>query len=296
MVWWRNRSVKLVGSPSELTRGLPGEAMVSIIFQDFRANFRAFELWHLRQRCKLLDCKHKASLTKLFQELRPSKPEQVDTLTVSREYAILAVDETTNRVHLDSEPDCRGFSSWALDSQPVTLKHVSGSTCVVDTTEVLEEGQSVVQTQTLVTPCDVQQEFVSLWRPRWQRHASVPPEAWSRIIAFAQAFLPKANLVLPPLTVSAWRKAVRRFKVYAARGPCGWAKEDLLNLPDAATQVLLDRLHAIECGRSTWPKQWLTGLVCALSKGNSRADANGYRPIVLYSIIYRTWAGLRFVV
>ena len=45
-----------------------------------------------------------------------------------------------------------------------------------------------------------------------------------------------------------------------------------------------------------WPEQLLLGLVCSLDKRNQRQDAQGYRPICLFSIlsiIYRTCSGIR---
>ena len=56
---------------------------------------------------------------------------------------------------------------------------------------------------------------------------------------------------------------------------------------------LLDALHRIEQGDWEWPLQWLQCFACALQKPNNRADANGYRPICLLSMVYRTWSGIR---
>ena len=55
---------------------------------------------------------------------------------------------------------------------------------------------------------------------------------------------------------------------------------------------LLELLTAIEAG-AAWPEQLLVGLVHALDKRNGKLDVEGYRPIVLFSIVYRTWSGIR---
>ena len=291
--WWKRRNKRLAGSPALLPMCPPEAQLAACVFEDFRANYRALEQWHLLQRRKLLDCKHQQSMSQLFNELRQPRPASVDTITVRREYAVLASESLTQLVHLDSPPDLRGFSTWSLESKPADLYPVGSSTCKLESVLVPEEGHTLVQVQTLVTPRDVQSEFVQLWKPRWQRHEKVPPERWNRILGFARAILPRFNICLRRISVMEWKQAVKRFKLRAARGPCGWARLDLLHMSEQHVQALLELLQRVEAGVSHWPEQLLEGIVCALDKNNGRQDANGYRPIVLFSMIYRCWAGLR---
>ena len=86
---------------------------------------------------------------------------------------------------------------------------------------------------------------------------------------------------------------MKRYKDYAARGPDAWCKADLVHMPDAAVSTLLTKLHQIEQGHTVWPPQILIGFVCSLLKPGGRTDASAYRPIVLVSLIYRVWAGIR---
>ena len=119
------------------------------------------------------------------------------------------------------------------------------------------------------------------------------PDAWNRIQSFTEAFLPSFSLSLPPLDLHMWQKAVKRFKPRAVRGPCGWSKDDLLNLSPARALELLQLLTKVEHGELDWPSPLLVGFVCSLSKGNGRTDVQGFRPIVLYPILYRCCASLR---
>ena len=127
---------------------------------------------------------------------------------------------------------------------------------------------------------------------RWQRHAGLSPSDWQRVFAFSSAFLPQCPLSLDDITLPQRRAAVRRFKPRAARGPDGFARQDLVGMTDSQVLELLDFLRSVELGRA-WPRQWLTGLVLSLDKQNGRTDVQAYRPIVLFSIIYRAWSGLR---
>ena len=95
------------------------------------------------------------------------------------------------------------------------------------------------------------------------------------------------------LTVDMWARAVKRYKPRAAKGPDGWAKSDLFNMPLCYTKLLVQWLNGLENGAHAWPEQLLEGIVIALNKQNGRQDAQGYRPIVLFSLIYRTWSSIR---
>ena len=288
-VWWANRPARLVGSPSVLPSTVPDSGTASCLFEDFRCNYRRLEAWHLQRRGQILDCKYDKTLSQLYRELRDPAPEQVDTLVVSREYAILAVAD--NQVHLSSSLDLRGSSTWALDGLPVEISDADDVVCTLSAPAC--PGQELEQTQTLSSVPDVQSEFVSLWAGRWQQHATFTASHWQRFLAFAAAFLPRHAFCLPSICVTDWLRAVKRFRPRAARGPDGWAKADLLHMPPARIQQLLDFLARLEAGECDWPKQLIVGFICLLSKQNGRSDAHGYRPICLYSIVYRTWAGLR---
>ena len=290
--WWPCRHVQLQGLPALLPDHLPTPAMANTLREDFRANFRRLEAWHIRRRQEVLQAKYSASRDAMLKALRTPSPPQVDTLQVQRSYTVVATDPSTQQFHIHPPLDVRGSSIWMVQDARVAISPVDDHTCTIVGPLDVYEGDELEQVQTLSSVLDVQQEFVSMWKVRWQRHANITPSDWQRVFAFSSAFLPRLPLILGDITLEQWRAAVRRFKPRAARGPDGYAKQDLVGLSDGQTHDLLGALHAIENGRE-WPKQWLTGLVLSLDKQNGRTDAQAYRPIVLYSIVYRTWSGLR---
>ena len=117
-------------------------------------------------------------------------------------------------------------------------------------------------------------------------------EQWTRILAFTQAYMPQRPLVLPAITSAQWLSALRKFKPRAARGPDSYARDDLLAMPMPRAQELLLLLSDIEAG-AAWPSQLLIGLVTALHKRNGHDSVHGYRPICVFSIVYRCWASIR---
>ncbi|CAE7399060.1 Pol [Symbiodinium necroappetens] len=265
--WWPHRPVCLIGSPSQVPQLVPDAFTV-------------------------LDAKYDQSLAQLYQELRDPAPEQVDTLQVRREYAILATDSPSAQLHVERPLDLRGHSTWAVDGASVAVQTAEADVCTL-ACAVSESCHELEQVQILSSVTDLHDEFVSLWAPRWQQHANASPSDWQRFLDFAAAYLPRHQFDLPDIDVQTWNKALKRFRPRAARGPDGWAKADLINLPPPRTAELLCFLRSLELEGRPWPKQLVVGFVCLLSKGNGRLDANGYRPICLFSIVYRTWAGIR---
>ncbi|CAE7655752.1 unnamed protein product [Symbiodinium sp. CCMP2456] len=290
--WWTSRPVRLVGSPTTVPSFVPAAATARLLYEDFRCNFRKLESWHLRRRAQVLDAKYDKSLAQLYQELRDPTPEQVDTLQVRREYAILATDPESAQLHVERPLDQRGNSTWAIDGVPVQVQSVEDDMCTLSS-PVSTSSLELEQVQTLSSVADIHVEFTSLWAPRWQQHAAASASDWQRFLDFASAYLPRHSFDLPDIDPQTWKMALRRFKPRAARGPDGWARADLLAMPAARTAELLLFLRSLELDGRPWPKQLVVGFVCLLCKGNGRLDAEGFRPICLFSIIYRTWAGIR---
>ena len=202
----------------------------------------------MRRRNQVLDAKYDKSLKQLYCELREPAPEQVDSLTVNRTYAILATSPTCDQVHLEHPPDLRGSSRWSVDGTPTQVLSVEDSVCTL-VAAIPFPGQELEQVQTLSSVADLHFEFHELWAPRWQQHASTSAADWQRFLDFATAFLPQHSFDLPDIDESCWRKALRHLKVRAARGPDGWARDDLLRLPSSRTAELLALLQGIELGR-----------------------------------------------
>ena len=101
------------------------------------------------------------------------------------------------------------------------------------------------------------------------------------------------ELPYQPITREQWYTALRRKKPSAAQGPDGWTRTDLMNLPCDLTDAILTILRKIELGEMTWPQQWLVGIVHSLEKYDQPAAVTGYRPITIFSLVYRTWASIR---
>ena len=227
--------------------------------------------------------------------MKAERPPQLDTLVARSSFSVLAVDPSTQQVHLEGEPGVAGSSSFKAEGVYVRVEDVDGPVCKVSEEDlaVLHEGVEVEQEQFLSEPDSVFQEFIRLWRPRWNQHEDVGPEHWHRVLNFARFLTPIASFDFPAIHRDQWLQAVRKLKKQAARGPDGYARADLLNMAPSYVDQLLAFLHAVERGAADWPLQLLQGFVWAVDKQNQKTGADAYRPICVLSVIYRIWASIR---
>ena len=292
--WWRtSRQFDHPDAPSVLPCSLPSLSQLEGMLASFRSCFEAFEAWHIRQRRKLLRNKHERTMQTLHEELRSNRRDQVDFLQTCHEYTILATDEANSQVALDRVPDLRGHSLWLHQDTPCQVSDFEDVTCRLQSEDSPEPMDSLFQQQYLTSTEDIQMEFVKLWEPRWKAATDLSDSDWERFHSFTRSFVPSVKMEITDITLAQWKRALKRFKPRAAIGVDGFSHRDLLRLPDEWTLQLLHLLHQIERAEMEWPAQLLYGKVISLAKRAQPLLPDHYRPVVIFSTIYRTWSSVR---
>ena len=59
----------------------------------------------------------------------------------------------------------------------------------------------------------------------------VPPDVWQRVTALFAAYVPRLQLAVPALSLTDWKRTIKRLKPTAARGVDGISHLDLLAMP-----------------------------------------------------------------
>ncbi len=293
--WTFHRAVTLPESPTCLPSGPPDFPLAIAIFETFRSCFESLESWHIRQRTRLLRAKYDANHAAVFQDLRPPTRPQLDLLEVTHEYEILAVDVDTCQVHVNPPIDVRGCSRWLVDDVPVAilLDEDQPALCTIPSSDLISLNSTLIQYQTLTDTASIHDDLLTYWRKTWCALSEVDPAVWVRIVGFFRAFVPQFSFAIPPLSLAMWKKGLRRFKKTAARGVDGISPVDLLSLPDSWSLQLLELLHRVEQGLDTWPTAVLDGVVNLLAKDDDSCTIPRFRPVVVFSVIYRAWASIR---
>ena len=298
MDWWPSRLIQLQGAPSYLPFFCPDPSTVSLIFQDFHANFVSFERWTIRHKAKLTQLRKETEMKQLFKALRPEQKGALDTLQLERSATISCVDvkhnfDTLDNPNFSHSTEIRHQGHMAF-LQPILVEEEESFTeCLRLHSGILPvPGQVLSSCTTLTAFPDIEKELHKLWKPRWQAETTVPADAWRRILAFSQAHLPKLELTVPRLCKSDFLQLFRDSTGLRTTGPDGWSKADIQHLPDCLFQDVICLLERIEVGEP-WPAQLVKGLVTCLEKVPDAKAASQFRPITLFSLWYRLWGSLR---
>ena len=295
--WWLVRNIKLQGSPSSIPDCCPNRVMLECIYADFEANFRSFERWNLRKRQQLQQLKKEQVGKDLFRQLKPDPPGSLEVLQQTHTATIQEIHSATGKIRLSTElmPGVKAL----LNEEPIEVCPCDPPVGRSDMHWVEFEsdtipvpGQSLLQRNLLSTPRMIEDELIKLWLPRWQNSDHLDESAWTRILAFAHHYLPRQAFTVPDLEAADFRQAFTKGGSLQTRGPDGWAPCDFANMPDCLLTDLLSLFGHIEAGLS-WPQQLTRGHVTCLEKNTSPEGVSDYRPVVLYSLLYRFWGSMR---
>eukprot|EP00435_Cladocopium_sp_Y103_P057253 s55_g19.t1 len=287
--WWISQSHSDPQAPASLPLAPPGLEVAQGVFLSFKAHFETLETWHLRQRSSLLKTKYDKGMGGVFQDLRRQPRDRLDFLQQTKSFGILATEGS--QLHLDAPVLTGGTSHWQYEDVEISTTLVNE--VVLSTTASCQPGDVLVQHQTISDVPEIHAHLLAYWRRTWCALEQVDAEVWHRVQRFTEAFVPRLELDLPDITVQDWRRALRRFKPTAARGVDGISHVDLLAMPDPWIERLLHFLRCIESGQHSWPKALLYGVVSVIAKDVQATTIDRFRPIVIFSVIYRTWASIR---
>ena len=290
-IWWgREGFDELIGAlpirPPELEQA-------EWIYAAFQASFRRFETWHLAKKQNLMQLKYDKTYKAIHGDLREARPEQIDSLWEADSYVVLAVRPGSRAVLVDQPVKLLAEGQWFHNGCQIAVKDTLEEMIVFDRWPELQVGDSLLHQVHTTSDDQVHEKLIELWKPRWNKLQAVESSIWERASSFVQTFMPRLDLDLPDISSTDWYRAVARLKPRAARGPDGFARLDLLHMSLFHVQILLGFLHEIEQGVRAWPAQILQGIVITLAKHANAHQADGYRPIVLFSMVYRVWASLR---
>ena len=289
--WWSDQEHALALGP--LPQAPPLAEQAEAIFHAFQESFRKFERWHLNQKNALISHKYDRSFKAIFAELRDSRPDQIDCLWSSEEFRVVAIRPGSCLALLDKDIPTKPDSIWFCKGCQMPFCNQIEEMIAFTHWPDLQVGDILVQHSHTRTDADVHEALISLWKPRWQNTENLADSDWIRIVNFVEAFMPTFDFVLEDIQPEEWLCTVRRLKDRAAVGVDGFSKFDMLNMSPFHLMLLLKLFHDIEAGRRAWPRQWLESLVLGLAKTPEAHTAGSFRPIVLFSALYRVWGSLR---
>ena len=290
--WWKNRPVQLQGSPEVLPAWVPGLDMCERIFDDYQVNYKKLEGWHVRQRQSLLDVTLQTQRSRIFRLTRPEGKSSLSHLEDTKEVTVLAQSDSGEQLHVSEALLVKPPFQVDADGMNLGATQIDRDIINIAPDYLITPGTQVEVTQHYSTPPELHEALAHYWQSRWWKESLLPADAWDRIFSFAQAYLPRSTCPCSPIAIDDWVQINARYKTTAARGPDGYSAKDLQWMPRGLAEDLVNQLNHWE-STSTWPRSLLTGFVHPLPKREHSVQVGDFRPVIVYSTIYRSWSSLR---
>ena len=290
--WWPLRPTRLQGSPMYIPDTIPNIAVADLIFEDFQVNYRQLEAWHARRRKEILQIHLEEHTENLFALVRPQPKGALMHLENEKAACIIGVSDNKQMIHLDQDLPTGSNVTYLVEGIPASMTRLDECVYELQQCEAPEPGQEVVATEHYTTVPEIHRCLEEFWKKRWWIDTPPSKEEWTRVLAFGQAYLPKNTFKAKQLNTENWNESNRRYTPKSARGPDGVSRLDLQWMPDTLCHQLVHLLRDCE-EQGRWPEQVYHGFVHPLPKKDVSCAPSDYRPVIIYSMIYRSWGSLR---
>eukprot|EP00435_Cladocopium_sp_Y103_P024181 s205_g5.t3 len=291
---WLLRGNVSQGAPVSLPKQVPTHEQAMLIFHDFQAEFRTLERTLNAHRRRTAKQRRTDNPNAIYADV--SKPRSMPVQSVVTKTFVHVTHVSDDGLTVQYHP-----LQLSLDQEVATehgwLSVSSHEAGVIQLAEEasLEVGDQLTQDTMQASKQQVFRAFQELWEPRWQKHETMPADAWEPFVTRMLAQVPAAPhpLVLPPIDAPQWNKAVKGKKAKTSAGPDGISREDLLKLPPALQDQLVVEVNRCDAHDIAWPEALMHGHITAIEKTPEAQGPQDFRPITILSLPYRTWATIR---
>lgn len=289
--WWLTRDMKTVEEPG-IPDTPPDAAFATLVFDGLQAEVRDLEKRLCRDHRGHRISSTTDAISRLYRSVKQDMPAQVDVLVDMKQAVVSELDEHDCAIVLNKEVTWHPDQPIRVDGVEVTTHFVASDKIWLCSLKDVSVGASVAQNCSIGKLEAVFQAFVEHWPQYWNKHADVPSDRWNQVIDFARDKLGFQSLPSLSLTSALVRATVKSKKSQAATGLDGVTRADLLNLShNQLNGILQVYQHAQATGQ--WPPQVLEGVVKSLAKVDCPSQVAQFRPITVFSIVYRAWSSLQ---
>ena len=289
--WWSGRVFVGLGDPGFVPSTMPDAAFAWRLCEVFSGEVRLLEHQLKQNRISHKKWVHDMDPNAIFRETRRAPPELVTSLLDHKRSCVAEVDPTDVAVVLD--PPCLFDDTRPVQigATVVPIIHATDTKLYLASITGLDEGQKVCQTTPVGALDALFAAFREQWQQRWCRHDGIPHTHWNELVDFARKFVPHHPLSYVPIGPDLLRAEVGRKKKQSATGLDGVTRLDLLQADQHTLQSLCNMLDRATTD-GLWPRQVISGRVSSLAKTVNAAEVNQYRPITVFSLVYRCFSSV----
>ena len=287
--WWKTCKFRVHLAPAILPLSPPDASTAAAIYDSFHMAVRDLEK-QLRKQCSSYARLRRATCPNtVFQDIRRSSADSVNLLIRPLKAAVVVVGDEFGALTVDSDCPWDPSRPVLCNGAEFQLIHQENQFLFLDSVDGISIGDSLTQMRMTGHIDDLCREFTESWKQRWMRHDKVPLSQWSQIISFAQQHLHPSACQHQPLNAHSLADEIKCRKTRSAAGMDGVHLSDLKAMPENVLAQLCRIYHEAESS-GKWPQQVLNGSVSSLAKCASPQTALDFRPITIFSLVYRLWS------
>ena len=291
--WWGKQHWSRANTPAEINHDPPTHQTACLLCIGFEEKVRALEDTLNNELVNRAKQNRITNPNKVFDDLKKAPANLVQLLDDSISTTIKAIDHDNNKLTVQPPVSFEIDTLVSSDNHHCKVLAIEDDKIVVDNTSELTEGSELKHEKYEASLGKLFEKFGKEWTKRWDKHLHVNNSHWDPIISFFKhSMQPIPSMQLEPITVELWLKTLKKKKAKAATGPDGWSRKDLLLMPRDLIQQILNLLQMVEEGQP-WPDTMVTGIVHSLEKVPFATKTSQFRPITIFSLIYRTWSSIR---
>jgi len=286
--WWEENQFRVHGAPVKVPLYPPNAQIAVKMFESVALAARDFEGKMKKSSRAYARLRREHNPNMIFQDIKSHPVKGVDLLLRPVEAVVQEVREDENALVLDHSFDLQVDCPVVCNGTKVDVIHAEADCLWVTDLANITPGNKITQLSQIGTEDELCSAFIQAWSEKWERHAQVPPSRWEPILQFARAKLPCINMAWAQIDSKTLRDTILQKKSATSHGLDGVSLADLKALPLPALQNFCDMFaHAELTGE--WPMQVTAGRVTCLAKCEHPRGPMDFRPITVFSLLYRCW-------
>ena len=287
-IWWGVQGLSPVW-PVGLPLVCPSATDLGAMFESMAAWVKQYEIRLAQRRYQFGKQRRVDSLKYVFSDCKLAPAPQVDTLIDRLEVAIEEVRVEESALVLVRAVRLLPDLPVVVQGRVMQVIHHEADQIWVEDVSGVVAGQLLIQEKATTSEAAIIARFHDVWEPRWNKAHHVSPGQWDQICGFAERVMKPLEWQSQPWTLQRFVTAVSRKKKTSGRGPDGVSQPDLAALPATAAAACVSMFEAVEGGKR-WPEQLAAGYVNSLAKHLQAQHVDEFRPVTVYSLLYRIWS------